>query len=100
MITWGQRANPNTEQTASLGSHASGNVHSFTRYRTAANGASLHPLQRQGVVAQNSHTMTPRMTAASHPGLGESAYPAAAFNMQLPPLVPISGSPRDPGFQV
>lgn len=103
MINWGAKPNTNAEQWQSLGSVATGNVHTFSRYRTAADGASLHPLQRTGQVSAQSHAMMGgRMTAATPPGLGSAARaPAGYHNMMLPPIVPVGvGSSRDPMMRV
>lgn len=99
MITYGQYAQPG-RRWLSLGAIATGNAHTFTRFRTGANGASLHPLQRTGQVSADSHSMLPRMSATAQPGLGDSVYPAAYFDMRLPPVVSVYGGPNDPAMQI
>jgi hypothetical protein len=101
MITWGQRTNQNIQQVQSLGAIATGDVHMFSRYRTGADGASLHPLQRSGEVPSDSHAMIPRQTAYGPAGMGASrTAPASAHDMTLPPVVPIVGGPNDPHMMV
>lgn len=101
MITWGQKANTNKQQVDSLGAHASGITHTFARFRTGSDGASLHPLQRTGQVSAASHQMGVKQSAAGMDGLGSAqTAPAAWVNMTLPPLIPIYGNPRDPKFRV
>lgn len=75
-----------------------GDTHAFTR-RLGMSGVSLHPLQRIGAVSSVSHSWLGRQGAASHPTIGDG--PAAGhMNLTLPPLVPISGTPRDPRFMI
>jgi len=102
MIIYGQKTNPDVQSWQSLGAHASGVVHDFaTRYRTAADGAALHPLQRMGLVKADSHFYNLPPAAAGRGGLGSADYaPAAAFNMTLPPLVPIASGQTNPAFRV
>jgi hypothetical protein len=101
MIDYGARPNFNQQQWQSLGAIATGNVHTFSRYRTGADGSSLAPAQRQGRVPAASHSFRIRMTAAGPGGLGDShKAPAAAVNMTLPPLVPIYGGSNDPAYRV
>ena len=102
-ITWGaNRPNANGQQQNSLGAIATGNVHTFTRFRmTGGSGASLHPLQRTGQVSANSHAQGVRMSASGPPGLGDAAHAQVPYgNMKLPPVVPIAGGPFDPSFRV
>lgn len=100
MITWGARGNPSQQSWQSLGAIATGQVHTFTRYRTASNGASLHPLQRTGQVGSDSHDFQVNHAHWGGRGLGDPLYPAATFVMTLPPVVPLYGNPRDPAFRV
>jgi hypothetical protein len=90
MITWGQKVNTNKQQVQSLGAVATGDVHTFTRFRTAPDGASLHPMQRSGHVSSASHGMGVKHSAFSGSGgLGGSVYPASHVDMQLPPVAPV-----------
>src|SRR6185437_6033488 len=98
MITWGVRPQAGNRY-LSLGAIASGDVHVQARF-AGPNGVSLHPLQRSGAVAYDSHTYLPRMGAYAPPGLGDSVYAAGHSNLSLPPVVPLAGSPRDPAYQV
>jgi hypothetical protein len=76
-----------------------GNMHTFTRF-LGASRVSLHPLQRAGLVSADSHAMAPNMSASLHRySLGDGP-PAGHANLQMPPVVPIAGSPRDPSYQV
>lgn len=99
MITYGARGNPDPQSLQSLGAHASGNVHTFTRFRTGADGASLHPLQRSGAVSASSHSLGYRMTAMGPAGLGDAPH-AATFNRTLPPVMNLYGSPSDPAMRI
>jgi hypothetical protein len=101
MITFGVKPNYNTQQVQSLGSVATGDTHTFARFRTGANGASLHPLQRTGEVSASSHGYSPRMTAGGPPGLHDNpgnAVPAVIGG--FPPLLQYHGSARDPLVQI
>lgn len=101
MIDYGQRVNPNRQQVQSLGAIATGDVHTFTRYRTGGDGSSLHPAQREGRVSSAASMMQVRQTAAGPPGLGSSERaPAAQTSDPFPPVLQYVGSPRDPRFQV
>ena len=91
-ITWGaNRPNANPQQQTSLGAVATGNVHTFTRFRmTGGSGASLHPLQRTGAVSADSHAMGVRMTASGPPGLGSGASVPVPYVVDVfPPVVPM-----------
>ena len=101
MITWGQKANTNAQQWQSLGSIATGVPHVFTRFRTGSDGASLHPLQRQGVVGAESHNMNVRQTAADNPGIGDARRsPVPYTNGARPPLVPIASGQINPAVRI
>lgn len=80
----------------SVASGVGGGVHIFARFR-GLGGVSQHGLQRAGALPMSTN---PAQAATDIPGLGASYYPAATFNMTLPPLVPIAGGPRDPAFMV
>ena len=95
MITWGARGNPNQQQWQSLGAIATGNAHTFTRYRTGSDGASLHPLQRSGQVSAGSHTFRVRQNAIGPVGLGNGP-PVPYVDMTLPPVVPLMGRALTP----
>jgi hypothetical protein len=101
MIIWGQRANQNAESWQSLGAVATGVTHDFTRYRSLADGAALHPLQRTGQVAASSHDLMPRMTTFGGYSLGDGPR-AAAHAMALPPVNTIGGpgTSLDPAMRV
>jgi hypothetical protein len=101
MITYGQKPNPSRQSYFSLGSVATGNAHVFTRYRTAADGASLHPLQRQGQVSAAYHLAhgAGRMTALGPSGIGDGP-PAAAHVVTFPPVITIPGTARDPNMRI
>lgn len=101
MITYGQKPNPSRQSYFSLGSVATGNAHVFTRYRTAADGASLHPLQRQGQVPADYHAAhsAGRMTALGPSGIGDGP-PAAMYNTHFPPVITIPGTGRDPAMRI
>lgn len=79
---------------------ASGDVHIQARFTHAPSGVSLHPLQRAGVVAIDSHDLSPRMGASGPHGLGDPVVAAGHSDLTLPPLVPTIGGPRDPRFMV
>lgn len=99
-ITWGARPNTNQESYQSLGAIATGVTHTFTRYRTAADGASLHPLQRQGIVSADSHMQNTRHAVWMKGELGDGP-PAAYVNLAMPPVLPFGpGSSRDPGVMI
>jgi hypothetical protein len=83
----------------SVASGVGGPVHSFARYR-GIGGVVLHPLQRAGMVSADSHAVVGAQGAHGPNGLGDPFYAAAAFDMRLPPVVPIAGGPRDPRFMV
>jgi hypothetical protein len=86
----------------SVAAGVGGGLWTFTYYRGRTGGVSLHPLQRGGQVSAASHAMMSAQAAPAHDGrhIGGSVYPAAKFNMTLPPVVPIAGGPRDGNFQV
>lgn len=88
MIIWGQKVNTNKQQVQSLGAIATGNVHMQVRFRTGADGASLHPLQRSGQVSAASHSMGVRHSAVGPAGLGSAEHaPAAQTIDTFPPVL-------------
>ena len=101
MITWGATGNSNKQSYFSLGAIASGVTHMFTRFRTAADGASLHPLQRQGAVFADYHVALGhgRHVAMGPSSIGDSV-PAAMHIVTYPPVITIPGSGRDPAMRV
>lgn len=101
MITWGARGNTNKQQWQSLGAIATGDVHTFTRYRTAIDGASLHPLQRQGLVSADAHAYNIRPGTPARYSLGGSELaPAAHTPMILPPPVPVWSGQLNPNVRI
>ncbi len=101
MITWGQKPNTNPQSLQSLGAIATGNTHVFTRYRSLADGAALHSLQRTGDVSSASHQGMVRMATFSRGGIGDGP-PAAYHNAALPPVVKVGtvGTSLDPAMRV
>jgi hypothetical protein len=94
-IDWGAKPNTNKESWQSLGAIATGVTHAFVRYRTGANGASLHPLQRLGVVPADSHAMLPQMDAGGSRHIGDSVNaPAASAYHVYTPVIGLQGSPQ------
>lgn len=101
MITYGQKRNPSRQSYLSLGSIATGNAHIFTRYRTAADGASLHPLQRQGQVTADYHAAhgAGRMTALGPSSMGDGPHVPMHYT-GYPPVITIPGTGRDPNMRI
>jgi len=92
---------PNYRTSTGLALGAGGPMHMPTLFRPEGLGVSLHPLQRAGVVAFNSHAMLPNLPAAGGPDIqGGRRHPAAHYDMPLPPVLYASGSARDPRFMV
>lgn len=101
MITYGVKPNNNVQSWQSLGSHADGQLHTFSRFRAMQSGVSLHPLQRAGQVAVSDNPLSFNRAAAGQPGLGSATRaPAARFTMRLPPIVPIAGHSLDPQYRI
>lgn len=72
--------------------------HVQTTYRDG--GVSLHPLQRDGLVASTSHSLWPRQNSRSGASMLDAPPAAQWTDLSLPPVVPLIGSPRDPRFMV